>query len=273
MLSGRFFSHNAADPVFNMAFDEWMFRRVADCPGSVWVRLYTWDTGTLTFGLNQRQAVAFDAARVGETPVIRRATGGRAVYHDPSELTYAVSLNPHGVDDSRLVGSVGQVYERLAESLQLFLRRLGIDSETTARSSPEDRQPRQLQTAPCFASVARHELTSGGRKVIASAQKQYRGAVLQHGSIKLAGVVPHPALAIGGGEISAPETKRVESEAFVGFAQELRRAFEDSLGTRLAAREMSGEEAQEVRSMVSWVRKNRLARRDPIKQTTLAKSL
>ena len=37
--------------------------------------------------------------------------------------------------------------------------------------------------APCFAEPARGELTSGGRKLVGSAQWRDRGALLQHGSI------------------------------------------------------------------------------------------
>ena len=36
---------------------------------------------------------------------------------------------------------------------------------------------------PCFASLARWEVKCGGRKLIGSAQRRVRGALLQHGSL------------------------------------------------------------------------------------------
>ncbi|MCK4573421.1 MAG: hypothetical protein KAU36_03575, partial [candidate division Zixibacteria bacterium] len=88
-----FHNHFAAGPHFNMAFDEWLFARACESPGSIMLRLYSWRPGAITFGFNQKEQTAVDCERLNGTPLIRRVTGGRALYHDPSELTYAIAVN------------------------------------------------------------------------------------------------------------------------------------------------------------------------------------
>ncbi|MBD3258649.1 hypothetical protein GF377_09475 [candidate division GN15 bacterium] len=269
----RFFRHYAADPHFNMGFDEWMFRYCHQHAGTVLARLYAWRVGTITFGLNQRQRTAYDADRLGDTPVIRRATGGRAVYHDPSEVTYAIAVNPHDSPLKTLGGSVSATYARLADALQLFLSRLGMVAEIVAGSQPQAARPEVFHKAPCFASSARRELVAEGRKIIASAQRQVDGVVLQHGSIKLAGLAAHPALGMIAAEASDADLQQIEDKEFDRLAGHFRASVEAGLGVRFDTGGVVSEEQTAIDAVVAWVRKNPLARRDPIKQTTSAKSL
>ncbi|HVP06944.1 MAG TPA: hypothetical protein VMS71_03805, partial [Candidatus Acidoferrum sp.] len=189
-----YYRHYAADPYFNMAFDEWMLRQAMHRPEAVYLRLYSWMPGAITFGYNQRFERAIDASKLGDTPVIRRVTGGRAIYHDPSEITYAIASNADSKAVQALSGSTSEVSARIAEALALFLSRLRIDAEYVRQSSAQNSRPDFFHAAPCFASLARYELVAGERKVVASAQKRLGNAFLQHGAIKLNGVVSHGAL-------------------------------------------------------------------------------
>jgi lipoate-protein ligase A len=191
-FGGLFFEHFQGDPYFNMAFDEWLLRRASACRGVVLARLYTWSVGSITFGFNQDRETALDWSRVRETPVIRRITGGRALYHDPSELTYAIAANLSS--GTRLDGTVGDVSRRIARALQQLLDGLSIESQYVRQSSTRNSRPEFFHKAPCFASTAKYELVTGDRKIVASAQKRTRTAFVQHGSIKLSGIAPHPAL-------------------------------------------------------------------------------
>ncbi len=199
----RCFISHEGDPYFNMAFDEWLFEQALRDRELTAFRLYTWKPGAITIGLNQRAETALDWQAVGDTVVIRRATGGRALYHDPSELTYSVILGAVAANRLRAGKTISHVSARLAEGLAGFLARQGVGAEFVRRSGPVDQRPVASHTAPCFASVARYELMSGGRKVVASAQRHVGDTVLQHGSIKMSGVAPHPALA-GIGDRSGP---------------------------------------------------------------------
>jgi lipoate-protein ligase A len=55
--------------------------------------------------------------------------------------------------------------------------RLDLERGTTGKTDSKCK--------PCFVSASRYEVTCGGRKVVGSAQKAGRNAVLQHGSIPL----------------------------------------------------------------------------------------
>jgi lipoate-protein ligase A len=194
MSSIQFFQQFSGEPFYNMAFDEWMLERAAEFPDDPLLRLYTWRTATITFGYNQRRESALDQAQVGGTPVIRRITGGRALLHDPSELTYSIAMNLGGALGGRIGPSLAETSGAIAEALQVFLGRVGRPAEYVRQSSPQNSRPDFFHKAPCFASTARYELTDRGRKIIASAQRREGNLLLQHGAIKLRGVASHPAL-------------------------------------------------------------------------------
>ena len=176
-----------------MAFDDAMLGHVLHHPGLVLLRLYTWQEGTITIGANQEPERAVCLEKLGGTPLIRRLTGGRAVYHDLTELTYAMALHVTSVLPGEEASS-SAIYLKLAEGLQLFLSRLGIASQVVRRSSADARGAARLSIKSCFTSTARYELVTRDIKVLASAQRRVGDAILQHGSIKMHGPVPHPAL-------------------------------------------------------------------------------
>ena len=106
MLNARCYSQYGCDPYENMAADEWLMEQAFSRPGYVALRLYTWNAGAITFGYNQDVDRAVDYSALNGTPLIRRITGGRALYHDPSELTYAIVVNTTGLGKTRLTGSI-----------------------------------------------------------------------------------------------------------------------------------------------------------------------
>jgi hypothetical protein len=120
-----------------MAFDEAMLGDVVRRPETVHLRLYTWRPAAITLGVHQDVARAVRLDRLGDTPLLRRVTGGRAVYHDSGELTYSIALN---LDNRLLSGwgtSVQDVYLRLAEGLKLFLLGMGVSAQIVRRSADE----------------------------------------------------------------------------------------------------------------------------------------
>lgn len=194
MVPALFFKHYAAEPEFNMAFDEWLFFRAQATPGAIFLRLYSWNKGAITLGVNQCADKAVDFSKIGDTKVIRRITGGRAVFHDLSEITYALAVNPHAPGRERFRGSVTATSTLIAEALQRFLCVIDIDTVRADSNPTRNLRPGSLHKVPCFISAARNELIAGGKKIVASAQRQIRGVLLQHGSIKISGLAAHPAL-------------------------------------------------------------------------------
>ena len=64
--------------------------------------------------------------------------------------------------------------------LRTGLEKLGVDASCQTVS----RKP-VLRDGPCFSQIDRGEISSGGRKLIASAQRIFRNSVLQQSSISL----------------------------------------------------------------------------------------
>ncbi|MFZ5980417.1 MAG: lipoate--protein ligase family protein [Candidatus Zixiibacteriota bacterium] len=267
-----FFSHFEADPYFNMAFDEWLLARVLAQPGTVYLRLYTWRPGAITFGYNQKQESALDFTRLGETPVIRRITGGRAIYHDPSEYTYAVALNPLNLENKRLVGTLSETSGALAAALVHFLTGLGVQAAFVQRSSRENARPDFFHKAPCFASKARYELMVGEKKIIASAQKRHEGSLLQHGSIKINGLMSHPALN-GCGEGAKAVKQPVAMKEFNETATLFRIKLEEHLGMNFQEGKLTAREVDEIKKIEEAVKKNALKKRVVFKQFVTVNSL
>jgi lipoate-protein ligase A len=272
MISGSFYSHYGGEPCFNMGFDEWLLERALDRPGSVALRLYQWKTGTITFGYNQRAESALVWSAVGATPVIRRVTGGRALYHDSSELTYSIVINQEELRGVPLGGSLSESSGAISEALVGFLESLGIRSEYQRSSSSSNSRPDFFHKAPCFASSAKYEVMGRAGKLIASAQKRLGHCLLQHGSIKLRGVVPHPALP------SVPETVAVEFGALEGAEfSRLAELFGGSMGKSLGVAFLRDEavltQELHLREAVGRVEKNPYERRELIAHSGRANGL
>ncbi|UCD62964.1 MAG: hypothetical protein JSW34_09405 [Candidatus Zixiibacteriota bacterium] len=264
MAEPYFFAHFAGDPFFNMAFDEWMFARALGTPGSILLRLYSWDRGAVTFGYHQNLESAVRSSRLGDTPIIRRITGGRALYHEPSEVTYSIAVNMAGPDCSRLAGSIPQVSRAIAGVLTAYLADLGISSEVVRGRSSGTVPAGRRHKAPCFASYARHEIVSEGQKVVASAQRRKEATIFQHGSIKINGAAPHPALPLGAGSkpVVADRVRPLSRASFERHAGLFRRSFGDFLGVRVRPGELGESEKQEVEKRVEMVRRNFAVKRD-----------
>jgi len=259
MNQAAFHRHYAADPFFNMAFDEWLFQKVAAHPGSCRLRLYTWSEGTITFGYNQIAAKALAFERAGSTPVIRRITGGRALYHDPAELTYALAWNRHDQTSPALSGRLSEAWRAIAEALVGFLAAQGIAAAYEPHSSVVSDRRQHFLKAPCFASHARYEITAAGQKIVASASRSYRHATLQHGSIKLHGRKLHPALAVG--DSMNGEASSVTPPEFDDAARSLAQVMGRRLELDFIDQMPSDEHDDTLLERLEYVRRNRIERR------------
>jgi lipoate-protein ligase A len=162
----------------NMALDEGLLAE-ADRTGAAYLRLYRWDPACLSFGRNEAAARRYDRAAIERRgiAVVRRPTGGRAVWHE-HEVTYAAAA------PVAAFGSLRASYRDIHGRLAAALRRLGVDAALAG-----DRPTARLSDRPtsCFASPVGGEVLAGGRKVIGSAQVRRGAAFLQHGSILLDG--------------------------------------------------------------------------------------
>jgi lipoyl(octanoyl) transferase len=170
-----------ADGATNMAIDEalWRGRRAGTSPPTV--RFFAWAPPTVSLGYGQPLDDHVDTAACARLGVglVRRPTGGSAIYHDgpERELTYSVAACAEdlGVGDDLLL-----TYQWIGRALLRGLQALGAPVELMAA-----RAPAGLSPAFCFARTATYELEIGGRKVVGSAQRRHGTAFLQHGAVLL----------------------------------------------------------------------------------------
>lgn len=258
-----FYSHYAGEPDFNMGFDEYLLQRTVERPHRLHIRLYTWSEGTITIGYNQRFESAVDLQKLGKTPLIRRVTGGRALFHDLSEITYSLAWDTELCPSPCLRQPGTGAFNSVSEALVAFLRRLGRSADIVRASGARDASPDFFHKAPCFASRARWEVVSAGRKIVASAARRYGSAVLQHGAIKLGGTAAHPALDLE--PTSAQALRRIDSGEFAQLAGEFECEMSHSLGlnsTPGAGQETASNADNRLRHRVDYVKRNRFEQRD-----------
>lgn len=170
---------------YHMARDLELAERLRDDPTAPNVlRLYTWKPYAISLGYQQDESSIDKAAcEKAGIDIIRRPTGGRAVYHS-EELTYAVIMRFEPGE------GIYAVHNKIAESLLEMLQpvcdnKLQLTSARDVAPIREAYKSGTLTNIACFTSTARYEITYNGKKVVGSAQRRFGNAVLQHGSILL----------------------------------------------------------------------------------------
>jgi lipoate-protein ligase A len=159
-----------------MAIDRVLAERAAR-DGTCVYRVYRWERDTLSFGANEAARRTWDREWLErlQLPCVRRPTGGRGVWHDRDDLTYAVTA------PLTFFGSLPLAYRLIHEQLARAMTRLGL----TARLAPSGRRP-TLAPGACFDLAVGGEVIVNDRKTIGSAQALLGGALLQHGAIAVA---------------------------------------------------------------------------------------
>src|SRR6266498_1603032 len=167
------------DPFVNMSVEEAIPRSVGEGKAPNTVRFWH-NSNTIVLGCFQSAPleVNFDACKETATQVVRRFTGGGAVYHDAGNLNYAISLKKGHplVPDSDLQ----LVFQRLSEGTVEGLRSLGVRAE--------------------FQPI--NDIQVDGKKVSGAAGSVKWGTVFHHGCILVAS-----DLAILGKVLNVPKAK------------------------------------------------------------------
>jgi len=149
------------DAYTNMAIDEAILEARAAGIAPNTLRLYTWRPSAVSVGYFQslNAEVDLDLCKSLGIDVVRRMTGGGAVFHDSSgELTYSLVVDQ---DHELARGDILSSYNSLSSGLLFALRSLGLDAE--------------------FQGI--NDIAIAGKKVSGNAQTRRRGIVLQHGTL------------------------------------------------------------------------------------------
>jgi lipoate-protein ligase A len=169
--------YEVADGPANMALDEALLNHAALGTDTAYLRAYGWTVPTLSLGYFQQIAAADCDPRWRGIPLVRRQTGGGAICHH-HELTYALVL-PAG---HPLACQSTPLYEAVHAVIAHALCALGVPARR--RGPGADRQDReQKRSLLCFTDASADDIVTVGTKIVGSAQRRRRGAVLQHGSI------------------------------------------------------------------------------------------
>ncbi|MFA6035445.1 MAG: biotin/lipoate A/B protein ligase family protein [Candidatus Micrarchaeia archaeon] len=147
------------DAFTNMALDEAVSEAVAAGASLPTIRFYTWKPSAVSIGYFQSLAdeVDTEACKAAGVDVVRRRTGGGAVYHDElGEITYSI-IAPESAFPKGIIDSYHVICGWIIDALDL----LNIEAE--------------------FKPI--NDITVLGKKVSGNAQTRRNNILLQHGTI------------------------------------------------------------------------------------------
>ena len=142
---------HSVDPCFNLALEEYILKQKTE---GDWLILWQNDN-TVVVGLNQNPLEEIDQAFVKAhgTRVVRRSTGGGAVYHDLGNLNYSFITDVNEVQTLAMA--------RFTQPVCRALAAMGIQAEVTGRN----------------------DITVQGKKVSGIAQRIEGKRILHHGTL------------------------------------------------------------------------------------------
>ena len=142
---------DSQEPEYNLAFEEYILNNYRE--GNI---LILWQNrNAVIIGRNQNTAEEINRQFVEEHDihVVRRNTGGGAVYHDMGNLNYSFITDANGVDKATT--------QLFLEPVVQALRSLGLDAECSGRN----------------------DVLLSGKKVSGTAQQLLKGRLLHHGTL------------------------------------------------------------------------------------------
>src|SRR6184192_2505592 len=172
----RFLNTGTLNAAMNMAIDESVQMHYLQNSAPPTLRVFRWVQPSISLGRFQSIEREIDIERCQQLDValVRRPTGGRAVYHR-DEFTYSIIIGKrYGVP-----AGVVAAYAYLAQGLLAALQGLGVSAVLS------DERISKHPSAACFASSTQADLTSDGFKLVGSAQVWKDDALLQQGSLPL----------------------------------------------------------------------------------------
>ncbi len=141
----------STDPAYNLAFEEIVLRNKTE--GSY---LILWQNdNTIVVGQNQNTAAEINREFVEENNirVVRRTTGGGAVYHDLGNLNYSFITD--------IKDAAKMTYTQFTEPMTEALKKLGLNAEASGRN----------------------DIVVDGYKVSGTAQRLLKNRMLFHGTL------------------------------------------------------------------------------------------
>lgn len=159
MTSWRVIPLHITDAYTSMGIDEAVSEAVGKGISKPTIRFWRWQPSAVSIGYFQSMNDEVDINKCKElgVDIVRRISGGGAVYHDyEGELTYSV-IAPEGI----LPKGITESYHEICGWITKGLGNVGIKAE--------------------FKPI--NDIIAGGKKISGNAQTRRFGVVLQHGTI------------------------------------------------------------------------------------------
>ena len=142
--------HHSTDPYFNIATDEYIFKHIKEDCFMLWQ-----NNNAIIVGKHQNTLaeINIDYVREHNIKVVRRLSGGGAVYHDMGNLNYSFTKTG---ENSEMVD-----FKKYTLPMLEVLQALGVDAKFEGRN----------------------DLTIDGKKFSGNAEHVFKNKVLHHGTL------------------------------------------------------------------------------------------
>lgn len=212
------------------------------------LRFYSWVPPGLSIGRFQEPSQDLDIAEINKLsiPIVRRITGGGAIWHY-HEITYSLVCRMEDIGTR----SVKESFKRLCEFLLLAYRELGLHADYALHQS-EDTSSLGKKSVICFAGQELYDILIDGKKLGGNAQRRDGDVLFQHGSIPLE--LDRGSYEILFKEATLPQNSQITSLKECGITTPstelislLKKSFEKSLGIQLREDNLSAEEENQAK--------------------------
>lgn len=145
----QFITHSNHEPYFNLASEEYLLKQKEG------FYLYLWiNAPSVIIGVNQNafKEVNLNFTEQNDIKVVRRLTGGGAVYHDLNNINYTIIAPYHESEN---------LYKEFSKPVIEYLSTIGIKAEFSGRN----------------------DILVDGKKISGNAQTVYGDRVMHHGTL------------------------------------------------------------------------------------------
>ncbi len=176
----RFIDSGRQAPFFNMALDNFLFNSFSSHNSISTFRIYRWNKPAISLGRFQEaeEILNIKNCRKDNISIVKRITGGGAIYHSPDELTYSLVCAASFFK----ADSVKDSYRKITRFLIKAYRALGFSAQY-ARDYKKSKKPLGAVSDFCFSGWQDYDILIAGKKIGGNAQKRKKGVIFQHGSI------------------------------------------------------------------------------------------
>ncbi len=145
----KFITHDNTNPYFNLASEEYLLKQTKGFYIYLWV-----NAPAVIVGVNQNalEEVNLNFTQENDIKVVRRLTGGGAVYHDLNNLCYTV-IAPYSEGEN--------FYKKFTAPVIEYLKELGLNAEFSGRN----------------------DILIDGKKISGNAQTVFGDRVMIHGTL------------------------------------------------------------------------------------------